>query len=34
MKHEIIKTDNYLFVVDGSDIKVGDWIYWKGVVYL
>ena len=32
MTHEIIKTENYLFVVDDSEIN--DWIYWKGVVYL
>lgn len=25
MKHEIIKTDNYLLVVDESEIKEGDW---------
>jgi len=27
MKHNIIKTENYLMVVDGSEINVGDWIY-------
>jgi hypothetical protein len=27
MKHEIIKTDNYLLVVDNSEIKVGDYTY-------
>lgn len=27
MKHNIIKTDNYLLVVDESEIKVGDWYY-------
>jgi hypothetical protein len=27
MKHDIIKTDNYLLVVDESEIKVGDWYY-------
>jgi hypothetical protein len=27
MKHKIIKTDNYLLVVDDSEIKVGDWYY-------
>jgi hypothetical protein len=27
MKHNIIKTDNYLLVVDDSEIKEGDWIY-------
>lgn len=25
MKHEIIKTENYLLIVDESEIKVGDW---------
>ena len=25
MKHDIIKTDNYLLVVDDSEIKRGDW---------
>ena len=27
MKHNIIKTENYLLVVDDSEIKVGDWFY-------
>ncbi len=27
MKHNIIKTENYLLVVDDSEIKEGDWIY-------
>jgi hypothetical protein len=27
MTHEIIKTDNYLLVVDDSEIKKGDWFY-------
>jgi hypothetical protein len=27
MKHEIIKLDNYLLVVDESEIKIGDWYY-------
>lgn len=27
MKYEIIKTDNYLLVVDESEIKIGDWYY-------
>ena len=27
MKHNIIKTDNYLLVVDESEIKVGTWYY-------
>lgn len=26
MKTELIKTDNYLLVVDGSEIKEGDWL--------
>lgn len=31
MKHEIIKTDNYLLVVDESEIKVNDFMYfWNG----
>ena len=25
MKHKLIKTDNYLLVVDDSEIKKGDW---------
>lgn len=25
MKKELIKTENYLLVVDDSDIKIGDW---------
>lgn len=29
MKHKLIKTDNYLFVVNDSEIKVGDWFYYK-----
>jgi hypothetical protein len=29
MKHNIIKTENYLLVVDDSEIKAGDWIYNK-----
>ena len=29
MKHEIIKTDNYLLVVDESEIKEGDWYYYE-----
>jgi hypothetical protein len=29
MKHNIIKTQNYLLVVDDSEIKEGDWIYNK-----
>ena len=27
MKKEIIKTENYLLVVDDSEIKVGNWVY-------
>jgi hypothetical protein len=27
MRHNIIKTENYLLVVDDSEIKEGDWIY-------
>ena len=27
MKHNIIKTENYLLVVDEREIKVGDWYY-------
>lgn len=27
MKKELIKTDNYLLVVDDSEIKKGDWFY-------
>ena len=27
MKHKIIKTDNYLLVVDDSEIKINDWTY-------
>jgi len=27
MTHNIIKTENYLLVVDDSEIKEGDWIY-------
>ena len=27
MRHEIIKTDNYLLVVDESEIKEGDWVF-------
>jgi len=31
MKHKIIKTDNYLLVVDESEIKVNDFMYfWNG----
>jgi hypothetical protein len=27
MKHKIIRTENYLLVVDDSEIKEGDWLY-------
>ena len=27
MKHEIIKTDNYLLIVDDSEIKEGNWVF-------
>jgi hypothetical protein len=27
MKHNIVKTENYLLVLDDSEIKVGDWFY-------
>lgn len=27
MRHDIIKTDNYLIIVDDSDIKNDDWTY-------
>ena len=29
MTHPIIKTDNYLLVVDESEIKERDWMYYK-----
>lgn len=29
MKYKIIKTENYLLVVDDSEIKEGDWFYVK-----
>ncbi len=32
MKHNLIKTDNYLLVVDDSEIKEGDWIKWDNKV--
>ena len=32
MTYNIIKTENYLLVVDDSEIKEG--YYWKSVVYL
>lgn len=27
MKYDIIKTENYLLIVDDSEIKVGDWMF-------
>lgn len=33
MKHTIIKTDNYLLVVDDSEIKRGDWFFEKAGRY-
>ena len=27
MKHEVIQTENYLLIVDDSEIKKGDWFY-------
>jgi hypothetical protein len=32
MKYNLIKTDNYLLVVDDSEIKEGDWIKWDNKV--
>jgi hypothetical protein len=32
MTHKLIKTDNYLLVVDKSEIKEGDWIKWDSKV--
>jgi hypothetical protein len=29
MKHNIIKIENYLLIVDGSEIKQGDWCLSK-----
>ena len=29
MKQEIIKTDNYILVVDDSEIKAGDWYVYN-----
>ena len=36
MTHQIIKTDNYLLVVDDSEIKDSDWTYnpMKGLVFI
>lgn len=31
MKHNLIKTDNYLLVVDDSEIKENDWVYYPEV---
>jgi len=33
MTYNIIKTENYLLVVDDSEIKVGDWCLANGVTY-
>lgn len=33
MKHDTIKTDNYLLVVDESSIKNGDWVYFECLPY-
>jgi len=33
MTHKIIKTDNYLLVVDDSEIKAGDWIKWSDSIF-
>ena len=32
MAHNLIKTENYLLVVDDSEIKVGDWIRWDNKI--
>jgi hypothetical protein len=32
MKYNLINTDNYLLVVDDSEIKEGDWIKWDNKV--
>lgn len=29
MKHEIIKTDNYLLIISNEEIKKGDWVFNK-----
>jgi hypothetical protein len=36
MRHQIIETENYLLVVDDSEIKVSDWTYnpMKGLVFI
>jgi hypothetical protein len=34
MKHKLKKTDNYLLVVDESEIKEGDWFYDLDTKYL
>ena len=33
MTYNIIKTENYLLVVDDSEIKEGDWCLANGVTY-
>ena len=32
MTHKLIKTENYLLIVDDSEIKVGDWIRWNNKI--
>lgn len=34
MTHKLIKTENYLLVVDDSEIKKGDWIMWDNKVVI
>jgi hypothetical protein len=34
MTHKLIKTDNYLLVVDDSEIKAGDWIFANQGVHI
>jgi hypothetical protein len=29
MSYKIIQTEDYLLIVDGSEIKDGDWYFWK-----
>jgi hypothetical protein len=33
MTYKLIKTDNYLLVVDDSEIKAGDWIKWSDSIF-
>jgi hypothetical protein len=33
MKYNLIKTDNYLLVVDDSEIKEGDWFFRDGSIH-